>query len=772
MRAQEDEALADEVPRVDNDLGKSREGSRTDDEVVQREEEQIKLDGLNVSQMKEMRQKAHKQEFVAEVNRMMKLIINSLYKNKEIFLRELISNASDALDKIRFLSLTDKNILGDNEDLEIRIKVDKDNRMLHITDTGIGMTSEDLVKYLGTIAKSQTSEFLNRFQEAQESENKASMNDLIGQFGVGFYSAFLVADKVLVTSKNNNDEQYIWESDSNSFTVSKDPRGNTLARGTTVSLHLKEEAQEFLEEHKLKEIISKYSQFINFNIYLWGSKTVSEEVPLEETPVEETKKSDEDGTVEEAKETEKPKTKKVDKTVYDWELMNSAKPIWSRKPTEVNDDEYREFYKAFSKDTTDPLVYTHFVAEGEVTFKSLLFVPKAASTDIFQNYNKKQDTIKMYVRRVFISDTYDDLIPKYLNFIRGVVDSDDLPLNVSRETLQQNKLLKVIKKKLVRKILDMIKKLSEADFDLFWKEYGTNIKLGVIEDTNNRNRLAKLLNFQTSADAKRGTNLEKYIERMKEKQEFIYFIAGTNRDELAKSPFVERLLKKGYEVLYLTDPIDEYCMQSLPEFEGKRFQNVAKDGFNIDKSKQAEERQKDLEKSYEPLTNWIKNGPLKERIESVKVSTRLVQTPMALVANQYGYSGNMERITRAQAYQKSGGDSASNYYFGQKKILEINPGHPLIKELLRRVEASASDKKAQDLVELMFESATLRSGYELRDTAGFADRIETMLRSAMNVSPDEKVDEEPDFEEVASSDKSNADEEVNADAEPNKDVNI
>jgi len=376
----------------------------------------------------------------------------------------------------------------------------------------------------------------------------------------------------------------------------------------------------------------------------------------------------------------------------------------------------------------------------------------------------------MYVRRVFISDTTDDLIPKFLNFIRGVVDSDDLPLNVSRETLQQNKLLKVIKKKLVRKVLDMIKKLSEADFDLFWKEYGTNIKLGVIEDTTNRNRLAKLLKFQSSAtENEKTTSLEKYIERMKEKQEFIYFIAGTSRDELAKSPFVERLLSKGYEILYLTDPIDEYCMQSLPEYEGKRFQNVAKDGLNIDKSKQAEERQKDLEKTYEPLINWIKNSAFKDRVENVKVSTRLVQTPMALVANQYGYSGNMERITRAQAYQKSGGDSASNYYFGQKKILEINPGHPLIKELLRRVEANTNDQKARDLVELMFESATIRSGYELRDTAGFADRIETMLRSAMNVSPDEKVDEEPDFEEVASSDKSNADEEVNADAEPNKD---
>lgn len=760
----------DSAPTVTPDIGKSREGSRTDDEVVQREEEQIKLDGLSVAEMKQLRDTAQKQEFVAEVNRMMKLIINSLYKNKEIFLRELISNASDALDKIRFLSLTDKSALGDHEDLIIRIKADKENRMLHITDTGIGMTRDDLVKYLGTIAKSQTSEFLSKFAEAQSSDNKQSMSDLIGQFGVGFYSAFLVADKVLVTSKNNQDEQYIWESDSASFTVVKDPRGNTLGRGTTVSLHLKEEAQEFLEEAKLRDIITKYSQFINFNIYLWTSKTVSEEVEEEaETKKEETK-SDEDATVEEAKD-EKPKTKKVDKTVWDWELMNSAKPIWQRKASEINDAEYREFYKSFTKDSQDPLVYTHFVAEGEVTFKSILFVPKAAPQDIFQNYNKKQDSIKMYVRRVFISDTYDELLPKFLSFVRGVVDSDDLPLNVSRETLQQNKLLKVIKKKLVRKILDMLKKLEEEEFDSFYKEYSTNLKLGVIEDSTNRVRLAKLLRFATSSDSK-PTSLEKYVERMKEKQEFIYYIAGTDRKELERSPFVERLLKKGYEVLYLTDPIDEYCMQSLPEFEGKRFQNVAKEGLQLDKSKQAEERLKDLQKTYEPLLNWIKDGPLKDKVESVKVSTRLVKTPMALVANQYGYSGNMERITRAQAYQKSGGDSMSNYYFSQKKILEINAGHPLIKELLRRVEADASDPRAKDLVQLMFEAATLRSGYELRDTADFADRIESMLRSAMNISQDEQIEEEPDFDtpetDSASSSSSSSDksqEEVSADEE-------
>jgi heat shock protein 90kDa beta len=703
---------------------------------------------------------------------MMKLIINSLYKNKEIFLRELISNASDALDKIRFLALTDKSALGSLETLDIKIKVDKENRMLHITDTGIGMTKDDMVKYLGTIAKSQTSEFLNKFQEAQSSDNKQTMSDLIGQFGVGFYSAFLVADKVLVTSKNNADDQYIWESDSNSFIVSKDPRGNTLGRGTTVSLHLKEEAQEFLEDHKLREIITKYSQFINFNIYLWTSKTVQEEIPVEDTATETTTKApdasgDDEAKVEEAKDESKPKTKKVDKTVWDWELMNQAKPIWQRKPADVQESEYIEFYKAFTKESQDPLDYTHFVAEGEVTFKSILFIPKAAPHDLFQNMNKKADTIKMYVRRVFISDTFEDLLPKFLSFVRGVVDSDDLPLNVSRETLQQNKLLKVIKKKLVRKVLDMIKKLSEANFDIFWKEYGTNIKLGVIEDTTNRIRLAKLLRFHSSASSSL-TSLEKYVERMKDKQEHIYYIAGTNREELEKSPFVERLLKKGFEVLYLVDPIDEYCMQSLPEFEGKRFQNVAKDGLQLDKSKQAEERLKELQKTYEPLINWMKDGPLKDKVESIKISTRLVKTPMALVANQYGYSGNMERITRAQAYQKSGGDSMSNYYFSQKKILEINPGHPLIKELLRRVETDSNDSKAKDLSQLMFEAATLRSGYDLRDTAGFAERIESMLRSAMSISADEKVEEEPDFEESSESAKNV--EEVHAEQEQKKEV--
>jgi heat shock protein beta len=405
------------------------------------------------------------------------------------------------------------------------------------------------------------------------------------------------------------------------------------------------------------------------------------------------------------------------------------------------------------------MIYSHFTAEGEVTFKSILYVPKASPFDLFSNYNKKIDAIKLYVRRVFITDNFEEMMPKYLSFIRGVVDSDDLPLNVSRETLQQSKLLKVIKKKLVRKALDMLKKISAEDYVTFWKEYGTNIKLGVIEDSANRTRLAKLLRFTTSLSGDKQISLADYIERMKPKQEHIYFIAAMTTDEAQKSPFVERVLKKGYEVLYLTDPVDQYCMQSLPEYEGKKFQNVAKDGLELEKpDAKNEEIKKQLEQTYEPLLAWLKDK-LSDRVSDAKISDRLVQTPMALVALQWGYDGNMERIARAQAYQKSGGDATTSYYLNQKKTLEINPRHPLIKDLLRRVEDSKDDQTAIDLARVMLEAATLRSGYDLKDSAGFADRIETMLRRAMGVSLDEKVEEEPGDDE--SDVKLNTDEDEN-----------
>ncbi|XP_029457360.1 endoplasmin [Rhinatrema bivittatum] len=747
---------------IEEDLGKSRDGSRTDDEVVKREEEAIQLDGLNAAQIKEIREKSEKFAFQAEVNRMMKLIINSLYKNKEIFLRELISNASDALDKIRLISLTDENALAANEELTVKIKCDKEKNMLHVTDTGIGMTKDELVKNLGTIAKSGTSEFLNKITEAQD--DGQSTSELIGQFGVGFYSAFLVADSVVVTSKHNNDTQHIWESDSNEFSVINDPRGNTLGRGTTVTLVLKEEASDYLEQETIKNLVRKYSQFINYPIYVWSSKTETVEEPIDEEEEEKDKEeTDEEAAVEEEEEEKKPKTKKVEKTVWDWELMNDIKPIWQRPSKEVEEDEYKAFYKSFSKEHDDPMSYIHFTAEGEVTFKSILFIPNAAPRGLFDEYgSKKSDFIKLYVRRVFITDDFHDMMPKYLNFVKGVVDSDDLPLNVSRETLQQHKLLKVIRKKLVRKALDMIKKIAEDKFnDKFWKEFGTNVKLGVIEDHSNRTRLAKLLRFQSSHHKTELTSLEQYVERMKEKQDKIYFMAGSSRKEVESSPFVERLLKKGYEVIFLIEPVDEYCIQALPEFDGKRFQNVAKEGVKFDESEKTKEHWEALEKEYEPLLNWMKEKALKDQIEKAILSQRLTESPCALVASQYGWSGNMERIMKAQAYQ-TGKDISTNYYSSQKKTLEINPRHPLVKNMLKRVVENEDDKTVQDLAVVLFDTATLRSGYQLQDTKEFGNRIERMLRLSLNIDLEAKVEDEPEEEPEEQADETEQDEESEA----------
>uniref|UniRef100_A0A8C4QWU4 Heat shock protein 90, beta (grp94), member 1 n=1 Tax=Eptatretus burgeri TaxID=7764 RepID=A0A8C4QWU4_EPTBU len=616
----------DDPSVVEQDIGKSRDASRTDDEVVEREEEAIQLEGLSPAQVKELRERADKFAFQAEVNRMMKLIINSLYKNKEIFLRELISNASDALDKIRLMSLTDDTALAATDELTIKIKADQEHNMLHITDTGIGMTREELIKNLGTIAKSGTSEFLGKITEMQAQGQSTS--ELIGQFGVGFYSSFLVADRVIVSSKHNNGTQHIWESDSEEFSIIEDPRGDTLGRGTTITLVLKDEADDFLELDTIKNLVKKYSQFINFPIYIWSSKTetveeAEDEEEEEEVEGEETK-SEDDAEVE----VEKEKAKKVEKTVWDWELINDMKPVWQRSSKEVEEDEYKAFYKSFSKETEDPMAWIHFTAEGEVTFKSILFVPKAAPRGLFDEYGSKlTDYIKMYVRRVFITDDFHDMMPKYLNFVKGVVEA---------------------------------------------------------------------------------------------------------------SPFVEQLLKKGYEVLYLTEPVDEYCIQALPEFDGKRFQNVAKEGLQFEEGDDTKEKQEAIEKKFGPLLSWLKDDGLEDKIDKAAISQRLLDSPCALVASQYGWSGNMERIMKAQAYQ-TGRDPAATFYANQKKTLEINPQHPLIKKLLGLVKDDPKDKTAKDLAVLLFETATLRSGFALQDTRSYADSIERMLRLSLNIDPNAKV---------------------------------
>lgn len=754
---------ADDMPEVDDSV--NMHGDGTDDDVTAKAAEEAVLDGFTAEEMATLRESSEQMEFQAEVNRMMKLIINSLYKNKDIFLRELISNASDALDKIRFMSLTDDTALQATEEMSIKIKVERDANVIHITDTGVGMTQAELKKNLGTIAKSGTSDF---FENLSNMGSEDSASDLIGQFGVGFYSAFLVADKVVVTSKANSDDQYVWESDSVKFSVAKDPRGNTLERGTTISLYMKEEAGDYLQHQSVKDLIQKYSQFINFPIYLWSSKTIEEEEPIEEDADEEVKADDdEEAAVEDEEEAEeKPKTRKVTKTVWDWELINSTKPIWQRGTSEITDEEYDSFYKAISKESSGTsMARTHFNAEGEVSFKAILFVPNAAERDMFNDYGQKRtDNIKMYVRRVFITDDFTDMMPKYLQFVRGVVDSDDLPLNVSRETLQQHKLLKVIKKKLVRKALDMIKKIDAVDYlKKFWKEYSTNVKLGVIEDHSNRTRLAKLLRFLSSHDEEEPTSLEDYIERMKDGQEKIYFCGGNGLDDVKNSPFTERLLKKGYEVLYLTEPVDEYAIQALPEFDGKRFQNVAKEGVETpDDNKNFQEK---MESKFEPLLEWIKTNPLREKIDKAIISQQLESTPAALQASQYGWDANMERIMKAQAYN-TGNDASSAYYAKQKKTLLLNPRHPLVKTLLEKVEADESDEAAIEITKLLFDTAALRSGYSLREPVDFADRILNIMYANLEIDPETPIDDEPtaaDFEDE--DDELVDEEEVDADAE-------
>merc|ERR1719290_757714 len=416
----------------------------------------------------------------------------------------------------------------------------------------------------------------------------------------------------------------------------------TLKRGTQISLYLKEESYDFLEQDTVRDLIKKYSQFINFNIFLWGSSTQTVEEPVEEDeeeaaeePEQKEEESDDEGTVEEDKEEEekKPKTKKVDKTTWDWELCNESKPIWTRKPADIEEGEYDEFYKSITTDKNGPLTKTHFIAEGEVTFKSLLFIPNTQPSESFNKYGQKHDQIKLYVRRVFITDDFQDMMPNYLSFVQGVVDSDDLPLNVSRETLQQHKLLKVIKKKLVRKTLDMIKKIDDDKYAAFWNEYSTNLKLGVIEDTANRTRLAKLLRFTSSTG--KITSLAEYVERMKDKQESIFYMAGGSKEEVEKSPFVERLLKKGYEVLYLTEAVDEYAISALPEFEGKKFQNVAKEGFSIDGDNEAAKAMKaEVKERFEPLLKWMGEEALKDHILRAEVSERLTDSPCALITSK------------------------------------------------------------------------------------------------------------------------------------------
>ncbi|CAE8593197.1 unnamed protein product [Polarella glacialis] len=561
--------------------------------------------------------------FNADIQQLMSLIINTFYSNKEVFLRELISNASDALDKIRYESITDPEKIEAQPNFYIKIIPDKTNSTITIEDSGIGMTKNELINNLGTIAKSGTKAFM----EAMAAGGDISM---IGQFGE-------------------------------------------------------------VDEEKEKE-------------------------------------------------EKKKKTKKVKEVSHEWEQLNKNKPLWMRKSEDVTNEEYSSFYKSLSNDWEDHLAVKHFSVEGQLEFRALLFVPRRAPFDLFES-KKKRNNIKLYVRRVFLMDDCDELMPEWMNMVKGVVDSEDLPLNISRETLQQNKILRVIKKNLVKKCLEMFAEIAEKkdDYKKFYEQFGKCLKLGVHEDSTNRTKIAELLRFSTSKSGDELISLKEYVDRMKEGQNDIYYITGESITQVSSSPFLENLRKKGLEVLYMVDPVDEYCVQQLKEFDGKKLKSTTKEGLDIedeDEKKKLEE----LKAEFEPLTKLMKEV-LGDKVEKVMVSGRMADSPCVLTTSEYGWSANMERIMKAQAMR----DNSMTSYMVSKKTMEVNPKHSIMSELKKKASADKSDKTVKDLIWLLFDTSLLTSGFNLDEPTQFAGRIHRMIKLGLSIDDDDDAlaDDDP-----------------------------
>ncbi|CAA3020092.1 heat shock 90-6, mitochondrial [Olea europaea subsp. europaea] len=673
-----------------------------------------------------MRQAFQLKNISTKPSRLMDLIVNSLYSNKEVFLRELVSNASDALDKLRFLSVTEPDLLKDAVDLDIRIQTDKDNGIITITDTGIGMTRQELVDCLGTIAQSGTAKFLKALKESKDA---GADSNLIGQFGVGFYSAFLVSERVEVSTKSpKSDKQYVWEGEANSssYTIREetDPSKH-IPRGTRLTLYLKRDDKGFAHPERIQRLVQNYSQFVSFPIYTWQEKGYTKEVEVDEDPAE-AKKDDQD----EKTEPKKKKTKTVVEKYWDWELTNETQPLWLRNPKEVTTEEYNEFHKKTFNEYLEPLASSHFTTEGEVEFRSVLYVPSIAPTAKDDIVNPKTKNIRLYVKRVFISDDFDgELFPRYLSFIKGVVDSNDLPLNVSREILQESRIVRIMRKRLVRKAFDMILGITMSenrdDYARFWENFGKHLKLGCIEDRENHKRIAPLLRFFSSQSEEDMISFDEYVENMKPDQKDIYYIAADSVTSAKNAPFLEKLVEKDIEVLFLVDPIDEVAIQNLKSYKEKNFVDISKE--DLDLGDKNEEKEKEIKQEFGQTCEWIKKR-LGDKVASVQISSRLSTSPCVLASGKFGWSANMERLMKAQTV----GDTSSLEFMRSRRVFEINPDHPIIQTLNAACKSNPNDEEALRAVDLLYDAALVSSGFTPESPAQLGGKIYEMMGMALS----------------------------------------
>jgi molecular chaperone HtpG len=649
-----------------------------------------------------MAQRAEELEFQAETKQLLDIVINSLYTNKEVFLQELISNASDALDRLRFESLTDPTLLKDDSKLEIHVDWDAENRTLSVSNTGMGMSRVEVIANIGTIAKSGTRELRERAKE----ENAArALGDFIGQFGVGFYSAFIVADKVsLVTRKSGEAGATRWESAGNGvYVLSDDSRATT---GTTVTLRLKPVdaeggGEDYTDPWVLSRIMKRYSDFISYPIIC--------KFPRSEPGRDEKGTGDEhSGAVQ----------------IFEEKIVNAMTPIWTKSHSEVSAEEYANFYKHISHAWEPALRTIHLKAEGSIDYQALLFIPSKAGDDLY--YHASESGLRLYAKRVMVMERCTELLPRYLRFIAGVVDSADLPLNISRQTLQQDRHFRQMQKWLTRKVLDDLRDVMEKDFDqhlAFWKEFGRALKEGVASDYENKERILGLLLFASSNDREKLTTLRDYVSRMLPEQEEIYYLTGETRSIIERSPHLEKIQNQGYEVLYLSDPVDELLVQTVAEYEGKRLKSARKGNLAIGSDEErmrAEEELKERELSCSDLLEFVQRR-LHTHVKQVRVSNRLVSSPVCLVETEIDYSPQLERLLLKG---KGGGPK-------QRRIMELNPNHEILQKMLETFEKDGATDELGDYAELLFGIGLLAEGSELADPIGFNDLVARLIVKAL-----------------------------------------